>query len=248
MIGARRGIAALALRAALVAAGALLTCGCNTTQQVAGVPEVPTDYRMRHPIAIREADRTLQMFIGSNRSELTPSQRAELLAFRRLAARRDRRRGGRSAGRRQQRARRRRRLARDPVDHRRQRRAAAGRRRAQLPGRGPHAGNDPRHLSEDRRASRTLRRMAGRHRAKLQPQLFREPADVPHWLRQPTQPRRHGRQPGRSGAAPRRDTRPTRCDARRSMGKVPAGRVAGHHHRSVDQCWQDKRHSANDAA
>ena len=38
MIGARRGIAALALRAALVAAGALLTCGCNTTQQVAGVP------------------------------------------------------------------------------------------------------------------------------------------------------------------------------------------------------------------
>jgi pilus assembly protein CpaD len=36
---------------------------------------------MRHPIAIREADRTLQMFIGSNRSELTPSQRAELLAF-----------------------------------------------------------------------------------------------------------------------------------------------------------------------
>ena len=81
MIGARRGIAALALRAALVAAGVLLTCGCNTTQQVAGVPEVPTDYRMRHPIAIREADRTLQMFIGSNRSELTPSQRAELLAF-----------------------------------------------------------------------------------------------------------------------------------------------------------------------
>ena len=37
MIGARRGIAAPAIRAALVAAGALLTCGCNTTQQVAGV-------------------------------------------------------------------------------------------------------------------------------------------------------------------------------------------------------------------
>jgi pilus assembly protein CpaC len=81
MIGARRAIAAPALRAALVAASALLTCGCNTAQQVAGVPEEPTDYRMRHPIAIREADRTLQMFIGSNRSELTPSQRAELLAF-----------------------------------------------------------------------------------------------------------------------------------------------------------------------
>ena len=81
MIGARRGIAALAIRAAFVAVSALLTCGCNTTQQVAGVPEVPTDYRMRHPISIREADRTLQIFVGSNRSELTPSQRAELLAF-----------------------------------------------------------------------------------------------------------------------------------------------------------------------
>ena len=59
----------------------VLTCGCNTDQQVAGVPDVPTDYRMRHPITIREADRTLQLFIGANRGTLTPTQRAELLAF-----------------------------------------------------------------------------------------------------------------------------------------------------------------------
>lgn len=86
MIGARRGIAAPALRAALVAAAALLTCACNTTQQVAGVPEEPTDYRMRHPIVIREADRTLQMFIGSNRSELTPSHARSFSPSRRAGA------------------------------------------------------------------------------------------------------------------------------------------------------------------
>ena len=33
----------------------------------AAVPTVPSDYRMRHPITITEADRTLQIFIGSNR-------------------------------------------------------------------------------------------------------------------------------------------------------------------------------------
>jgi hypothetical protein len=194
MIGARRGIAAPALRAALVAAGALLTCGCNTTQQVAGVPEVPTDYRMRHPIAIREADRTLQMFIGSNRSELTPSQRAELLAFA-LSWRREATGGV---------------VVDLPVGGSNERAAADALREIQsiivasgvppqgvvvrnYPRRGPHAGNDPHHLSEDRRASRALRRVARRHRAELQPRLLRKPADVQQRLRQPAQPRRDGR-------------------------------------------------------
>ena len=36
---------------------------------------------MRHPITISEADRTFEVFIGSNRGELNPSQRAEVLAF-----------------------------------------------------------------------------------------------------------------------------------------------------------------------
>ena len=38
---------------------ALFVCGCNTDQQVAGVPDVPSDYRMRHPITVTEADHTL---------------------------------------------------------------------------------------------------------------------------------------------------------------------------------------------
>ncbi len=81
MIAGRRNIAEMALRAAIVIGAALFVCGCNTDQQVAGVPSVPVDYRMRHPITIKESDRTLELFIGSNRGVLTAVQRAQVLAF-----------------------------------------------------------------------------------------------------------------------------------------------------------------------
>jgi pilus assembly protein CpaD len=69
------------VRATLVLGGALLVCGCNTDQQVAGVPDAPTDYRMRHPITMKESDRTLEVFIGTNRGELNPTQRAQILSY-----------------------------------------------------------------------------------------------------------------------------------------------------------------------
>jgi pilus assembly protein CpaD len=69
------------MRYAGFAACALLLCGCNTDRQITGVPSVPTDYRMRHPIAIKEADRSLELFIGTNRGTLTPPQRADVFAF-----------------------------------------------------------------------------------------------------------------------------------------------------------------------
>jgi pilus assembly protein CpaD len=81
MIAGHGSVAGLALRAAVVVGCAVLVCGCNTDQQIAGVPRVPTDYRMRHPITIREADRTFELFIGANRGSLTPTQRAQVLAF-----------------------------------------------------------------------------------------------------------------------------------------------------------------------
>jgi len=81
MITGRRRGAAFVVRAALVAGYGLLVAGCNTDQKVAGVPDVPADYRMRHPITITEGDRTLQLLIGSNRGTLTPMQRAQVLAF-----------------------------------------------------------------------------------------------------------------------------------------------------------------------
>ena len=60
---------------------AIFVCGCNTDQQVAAVPDVPSDYRLRHPITITETDQTLEVFIGSNRGELNATQRAEVLEF-----------------------------------------------------------------------------------------------------------------------------------------------------------------------
>ncbi len=76
-----RSVAGLAVRAAAAAACAVMVCGCNTDQQVTGAPEVPVDYRLRHPITLHEADRTLEVFLGSNRGELNPTQRAQVLAF-----------------------------------------------------------------------------------------------------------------------------------------------------------------------
>jgi pilus assembly protein CpaD len=79
---ARRNTAAVMLRAALVAGYGLLVCGCQTDQnQMAGLPATPFDYKDRHPITVTEADRTMQLFIGSNRGSLTPAQRADVLAF-----------------------------------------------------------------------------------------------------------------------------------------------------------------------
>ncbi len=81
MLAGRRRAASSPLRAALALACALFVCGCNTDRQVAGVPDVPADYRMRHPITMKESDHTLEVFIGSNRGELNPTQRAQVLAF-----------------------------------------------------------------------------------------------------------------------------------------------------------------------
>jgi|HubBroStandDraft_6_1064221.scaffolds.fasta_scaffold272191_2 pilus assembly protein CpaD len=77
----RRGSAAAALRAAIVTGFGLLVCACQTDQATTGAPNVPYDYRLRHPISITESERTLQIFIGANRGELTAEQRAEVLAF-----------------------------------------------------------------------------------------------------------------------------------------------------------------------
>jgi pilus assembly protein CpaD len=81
MIAKRRGSAALAIRAAIVGGCAIFVCACNTDQQVAAVPDVPTDYRLRHPITISEADHTLEVFVGSDRGEINAAQRAEVMAF-----------------------------------------------------------------------------------------------------------------------------------------------------------------------
>jgi pilus assembly protein CpaD len=77
----RRGRAALRL----LAAGGLaaLLAGCNQTQ-TAQQPDYPTDYRQRHPITLKEGERTVEIFLGRNRGGLNPGQRADVLSFAQL--------------------------------------------------------------------------------------------------------------------------------------------------------------------
>ncbi len=76
-IARRRGLNALRACALIGAAVALSGCYSQTAMTAA----TPTDYRKRHPIEIKEAERTIEIFIGTNRGALTPVQRADVLAF-----------------------------------------------------------------------------------------------------------------------------------------------------------------------
>ena len=71
--------ATLAGRALMIAGLAVTLAGCYTTRDP--VASVPTDYRQRHPIALKEGERTLELLVGNGRGGLTPTQRAEVLAF-----------------------------------------------------------------------------------------------------------------------------------------------------------------------
>jgi pilus assembly protein CpaD len=42
---------------------------------------VPSDYRQRHPIVVQEADRTVEVFVGTGRGGLTASQRTDVTAY-----------------------------------------------------------------------------------------------------------------------------------------------------------------------
>ena len=63
---------------AIVGCAAMLA-GCVTDQT--NLLQVPHDLRQRHPIAIREGVYTVELFVGTKRGELTPDQRADVLAF-----------------------------------------------------------------------------------------------------------------------------------------------------------------------
>jgi pilus assembly protein CpaD len=77
----RRAQAALRLLA--VGGLAAMLGGCYESK-VAQTAAYPTDYRLRHPITIKEADRTVEVFVGRNRGGLTPAQRADVLSFAQL--------------------------------------------------------------------------------------------------------------------------------------------------------------------
>jgi pilus assembly protein CpaD len=66
---------------AFVSIAAVLV-GCQTTSsQPETTASVPNDYRLRHPIAVREKAQTLTVLIGDARGGLTATQRTEVSAI-----------------------------------------------------------------------------------------------------------------------------------------------------------------------
>ena len=169
-------------RAACVAAAGLIAAlgctamlaGCFTTMPVAS--GLANDYRLRHPIAIKEGVRTVELFIGSKRGGLTPDQRADVTAFAGTWRRRgDRRHSDRAAGRDAQRDRRGARRARGSRNSFRSARAAECRRSA--PVRAGRSQQDPHRaaqLSDHDGRSRTVWTLAARPRPDSRPRAQRE--------------------------------------------------------------------------
>jgi pilus assembly protein CpaD len=73
--GSRR---AVGFRAAVLVAAALALSGCYTTQ-TADITQ--DDYRLRHPIALKDGVRSFEILVGANRGGLSPRQRADVVAF-----------------------------------------------------------------------------------------------------------------------------------------------------------------------
>jgi pilus assembly protein CpaD len=80
----------LASRTALLRVLAVAGCaaplgGCYTTQLAytddAGKSEIADDYRLRHPITVREGAHEVELFIASRRGGLNAAQRAQVLSF-----------------------------------------------------------------------------------------------------------------------------------------------------------------------
>jgi pilus assembly protein CpaD len=73
----RRLRAGVALVVVSIALGA-----CTHTDEVVTVGSVaPNDYRLRHPIAIQEANQSVDIFVGNSRGGLSASQRNEVMAL-----------------------------------------------------------------------------------------------------------------------------------------------------------------------
>lgn len=79
---AARRRAQAALRLLAVGGLAAMLGGCYESKVVQR--DYPNDYRLRHPITLKEADRTVEVFVGRNRGGLTPAQRADVLSFAQL--------------------------------------------------------------------------------------------------------------------------------------------------------------------
>ena len=62
---------------------AVVLGACTHTEEALRI-DVPDDYRLRHPIAIQEADRSIVIFVGHARGGLSASQRADVIGLAQL--------------------------------------------------------------------------------------------------------------------------------------------------------------------
>jgi pilus assembly protein CpaD len=58
---------------------AVVLGACTHTDDAVTTASVPGDYRLRHPIAIQEADRSVVIFVGHARGGISASQRADVM-------------------------------------------------------------------------------------------------------------------------------------------------------------------------
>jgi pilus assembly protein CpaD len=68
----------------LAVLAALSSGGCAFTARDETTSSVPADYRLRHPIGIKEGERSLDLLIGKRRGGLTAMQRTEVINFAQL--------------------------------------------------------------------------------------------------------------------------------------------------------------------
>ena len=67
-----------AVRVAGALVGLAAALGACTYTDRGTVASIPDDYRLRHPIAIEEANHSIVVFVGRGRGGLTPEQRADV--------------------------------------------------------------------------------------------------------------------------------------------------------------------------
>lgn len=77
-VAGRKGLS-LSTLATVISLSAGLGACTHTQEDVTA--SVPADYRQRHPIVVQEADRTIEVFVGTGRGGLTASQRTDVMAF-----------------------------------------------------------------------------------------------------------------------------------------------------------------------
>lgn len=68
-----------ATQAAAIGGLAMLLAGCYQAKDTATL--YPNDYRLRHPITLRDGQQTVEVFIGRSRGGLSPEQRADVMSF-----------------------------------------------------------------------------------------------------------------------------------------------------------------------